>query len=98
MREPDRNILIDKPAVEMVRVPGDLLSCDKVEIRVILTGLNYWDDGAGKRELRPFGERSCIDYTIDRRCIIDAKDSRAVFYIIREMLLLLARSYLRLEL
>lgn len=94
---PDRIISIERPAIEMVRVPGNLLNCDKIEIRVILTGLKYWDDG-NKRELRPFGERAGVDYTIDRRCIIDSRDSRAMFHVIREMLLLLAQHYLGLEL
>lgn len=96
---PDKKLLVEKPIYEVVCPPADMLGADVVEIRVMLTPMRwhtYLD--SEKRELKPFGHGCYANYAIDRRIIIDSKDHRAIFRIIRELLLLLAREYLKLEL
>jgi hypothetical protein len=98
----DRKFAVKQPIAQMMTVsaPERMLNADMVEIRVSLTPLRYFDavEPGRERDLRPVGDTCYATYSIDRYLRIDAKDSRAMFYIVRELLHSMIRTYLGIEL
>lgn len=101
----DRQFVVKRPVRQSildtmtVSAPERMLDADIVEIRVSLTPLRYFDSQTGgDRELRAVGDTCYSSVSIDRYLRIDAKDSRAVFHLLRELLHNMVRTYLGVEL
>lgn len=104
MSEPGNEAwIVRRPTMEWLGAPKALLNADVVEIRVSLTPLRYYEQPVGElgttmRLLQPCGDACYSQVSIDRYIRVEAKDTRIIFHLMRELILLMVKQYLGVEL
>jgi len=90
---PDKLIAVRRPFNPIVEVPERLRDTDVIEIRVTMTPLR-WHEADKRYDKAPESESAGAMIQIAR---VEARDSRAVFSILKQLLRMLVREYFDLK-
>lgn len=85
---------LDDRSTFQAAAPEQFLGADEVEIRVSLTPLRWTDGGEERKRLEACGE-TC--YSQVRVIRVEAKDSRMLFHLVRDLIRNLAHIYLQID-
>ncbi len=89
----DKNLVVRQPFMPIVTVPEGLRDCDVIEVRVTFTPLR-WHEQFQRNE--PYQEGKKIQGVV-QIVQIEARDGRAVMYVLRQLLRHMAEHYLGLD-